>query len=873
MRSMRRQSSLSPGIVPDPVPEPCATVLWALGSIPFRTNAAVLDCLSRGIEWLVKALDLVQDADAMMELPEEVHQVAPFVFELLCLHAVPLPGDCGSCAPLSDAVRSPVVGMWPLVGLPADAVLEVVSESGLVAVASLIRRFKAIVLAIGVHGGHQHPLESEHRPAPEPLAAIRATWTPTVALTFCRVLLTTNTSKGSARAFERCFFRANGLAPRNSAWVSVVAWFQSRIPVSSAGLARLGDTVAVESTAAANAKGFFGVSGEGGSAASRRSCSNCVSILAGELGARDPSGAAGIAEVHGRLAGLIRGEGAAALLGADAVAQFSRLRLVFREALLQFPSVLPWNVDCWIQAVLKSVGHGCAARSRRRILSELLASEFLQYLLSLLTTCSGWPDAGGLLELTFRVALHGHFARDCAPMLLLARNTLVESLIDRHGCLIRLAPWGSRIFSELRYPLGVLKMLRIRSGLSADPLEPSAVSDEDFDEAFVTVLAILSEPDSSDSVIAPGSTGDADLARELHALCRGSEQRWARMLASVAASAVSSGAGSPTQRLLVAFAELGADLPLASACLLAARAGVFSEAAAASVAGLLWEHAEVDVGDWLGLPGARAPPSPPQLVSLVQDPAARAEALPSPPQGAARYTVAAEMAPHLAQPSPISAALRPLSTEAAVGWGAPVGGHSFPIVDAEAELEPGGFHRGSSQYVHVSNDGLCARHLDDTGEDMHGVVISARPLVASRMGLYFEVQLLEARPEEMPDGLTIGVTATTPEAAARCEPATAEHLPHTWTVGYDGQLWDACLGELSSVDWDPRCLRGGDTVGVLVTRSEGELLIFRNGVACCPGPRGIPVGLCPLYAVVDLLGAARAVRWRNVEFPFPPARG
>jgi len=173
-----------------------------------------------------------------------------------------------------------------------------------------------------------------------------------------------------------------------------------------------------------------------------------------------------------------------------------------------------------------------------------------------------------------------------------------------------------------------------------------------------------------------------------------------------------------------------------------------------------------------------------------------------------------------------------------------------------------GFHRSDGHYVFVSEDGLYARHRDDSGEDMHGVVLSAEPLVAGHAGLYFEVELEEIRPEEMPDGLTVGVTATGPAAAARAEPATAEHLPHTWTVGYDGQLWDATAGMLCSVDWDPRCLEPGDTVGVLVTRSEGELLVFHNGVACCPGPRGIPVGLCPLFAVVDLLGSARAVRWR-----------
>eukprot|EP00929_Paragymnodinium_shiwhaense_P096502 TRINITY_DN58107_c0_g3_i3.p1 TRINITY_DN58107_c0_g3~~TRINITY_DN58107_c0_g3_i3.p1 ORF type:complete len:1044 (-),score=101.90 TRINITY_DN58107_c0_g3_i3:44-3175(-) len=185
------------------------------------------------------------------------------------------------------------------------------------------------------------------------------------------------------------------------------------------------------------------------------------------------------------------------------------------------------------------------------------------------------------------------------------------------------------------------------------------------------------------------------------------------------------------------------------------------------------------------------------------------------------------------------------------------------LVAADRDLVFGeGFYQSYGHYVFVAEDGLFARHRDDRGEDMHGVVVSAKPLCTSNVGLYFEIKVEEVRPENMPDGLTVGVTATSPQSAAKAEPATAEHLPHTWTLGYDGQMWDATTGELTSISWDPRCLVEGDTVGVLVTKAEGEMIVFRNGVPCCPGPRGIPVGLCPLFAVVDLLGAARAVSWR-----------
>jgi len=144
---------------------------------------------------------------------------------------------------------------------------------------------------------------------------------------------------------------------------------------------------------------------------------------------------------------------------------------------------------------------------------------------------------------------------------------------------------------------------------------------------------------------------------------------------------------------------------------------------------------------------------------------------------------------------------------------------------------------------------------------MHGVVISAEPLTLSRTGLYFELELDEIRLEEALDGLTVGVTATEP-GLMQAVPKSAERIPETWAVGFDGQMWDPATSTLSQVGWDPRSLRQGDTLGVLVTLSEGELLIFQNGVACCPGPRGIPVSTRPLFAVVDLLGAARSVRWR-----------
>lgn len=43
----------------------------------------------------------------------------------------------------------------------------------------------------------------------------------------------------------------------------------------------------------------------------------------------------------------------------------------------------------------------------------------------------------------------------------------------------------------------------------------------------------------------------------------------------------------------------------------------------------------------------------------------------------------------------------------------------------------------------------------------------------------------EVRPGESPDGLTLGVTATSPDGLAPDDsPATLEHIPETWHGGH-----------------------------------------------------------------------------------------
>jgi hypothetical protein len=302
---------------------------------------------------------------------------------------------------------------------------------------------------------------------------------------------------------------------------------------------------------------------------------------------------------------------------------------------------------------------------------------------------------------------------------------------------------------------------------------------------------------------------------------------------------------TPFQKLLVAFANVEPSAELASLAYSAIAGNAFSARVAAAMALPLWRAAKTDGGLLSGgsIDSSSADAVKSELgLALFKLPPARQP--PPPPVPALRSRRQVTKIKAASVDSPVSAGGDPDSSRC------------------------NGFYQSMERYVEISSDGFYARHLDETGEQMHGVVMSQDPLTLSgKIGYYFEVELVEVRQDEMPDGLTVGVTTTEPSAIQE-NPDTAEHIPNTWAVGYDGQLWDAKTGGLSRVDWDPRCLAAGDLIGVLVTLAEGELLVFHNGAACCPGPRGIPVEPgCALYAVVDLLGAARAVQWRPKAQP------
>ena len=60
--------------------------------------------------------------------------------------------------------------------------------------------------------------------------------------------------------------------------------------------------------------------------------------------------------------------------------------------------------------------------------------------------------------------------------------------------------------------------------------------------------------------------------------------------------------------------------------------------------------------------------------------------------------------------------------------------------DAIATEDAGGnsgFYQGLNKYVEISSDGYYARHRDDTGEVMHGVVMGEEPLALSGQGSDF----------------------------------------------------------------------------------------------------------------------------------------
>lgn len=725
--------------------------------------------------------------------------VAGTVFELLCLHAA-------GCDAEGRAAWPRLSFAWAAGG-EAQAAAEQEPSAG--ALADVLQDLGAF----------------EEGAARDLWARCAAAWTPAVAFGFCSAFLG-GCGGGCHSTLERCWLRVNGLAATCAGWRAVGARLQRLLPAAGA---------AAEATS------------DGGrwDAALEQ-----LSSLA--HGADD---AEGFANLHGFLAAALRSS--PPLRGTETPADAAwRLRRTFTLALESFPKVLPWNVELWSRCSLHELSFGSVeGRSVEQL--ELLGRELGQYLLQLLPTCCGAQDFSQLLEGTASVLLHRHCLGDGSLWLRLAGNAAVDRFIHRFQS--SLAP---DLFDRLAYPPGIVLLAKL-SGHSLDgDMAASLV-----DRQLQLLKDCCTRPPRGPAAALAGSQSqrcqgaplggveaaapcvpqqvrdrplvehfpcllpsDLELAHRLRELA-GEGQGWSRLLDAVvealreaAAASATAAPGSscrsgcmptPLESLLAALVQLAPGPDTAAVCLRALRLGVFSGPAAASAVNALW-------GEAASRPGGGLAASEGAVAWL-----------PLPPQR-----------PPLPLPVPESPHEDAASSEGSA-----------------ADNEEGFSRCRRGDLVDVSDDGLVARHLDDTGELLCGVLLSARPLVASRLGLYFEVELLEARREDCFDGLTLGVTAACP-ADLVSDPPTVEHIPQTWAVGYDGQMWDAATELLCRVDWDPRSLEVGDSIGVLVTASEGELLIFHNGVACCPGPRGIPVASTPLYAVVDLLGHARSVRWR-----------
>jgi len=161
----------------------------------------------------------------------------------------------------------------------------------------------------------------------------------------------------------------------------------------------------------------------------------------------------------------------------------------------------------------------------------------------------------------------------------------------------------------------------------------------------------------------------------------------------------------------------------------------------------------------------------------------------------------------------------------------------------------------ASRVVRLSSDLLSARHTGSP-EDMCGVVFTDTALPEEADGSrVIEVCLTEIRSGEI-DGLTLGVTRRQPHSQDS-RPETADDVPASWSLGFDGCAHVDGLEEMLEVDWTPRDLRTGDTVGFVVLPS-GRAFVRVNGIKVVDFPGSVDVGPA-LFGLVDLLGNARAV--------------
>merc|ERR1712232_173808 len=89
----------------------------------------------------------------------------------------------------------------------------------------------------------------------------------------------------------------------------------------------------------------------------------------------------------------------------------------------------------------------------------------------------------------------------------------------------------------------------------------------------------------------------------------------------------------------------------------------------------------------------------------------------------------------------------------------------------------------------------------------------------------------------------------------------AEEVPRSWSFGYDGSAHVDGKEDLIEISWEPKELKNGDRVGLLVD-NDGAASIYVNDINVTSQDKvmkcGIPVSV-DLYPIIDLLGIVRAI--------------
>jgi hypothetical protein len=213
----------------------------------------------------------------------------------------------------------------------------------------------------------------------------------------------------------------------------------------------------------------------------------------------------------------------------------------------------------------------------------------------------------------------------------------------------------------------------------------------------------------------------------------------------------------------------------------------------------------------------------------------------------------------------------------------PEGRHLYPIVDllgctdgvtlnlsAVAPPAPSlQLHEKTLQNVTVTSH-LRATYSGATREDMKGTIFGDSPVPIFSRGRYFEVKVEETE-AEAEDGLVLGVTLENPEGIDIVDLDIAELVPRSWSFGYDGAAHLDGQDELVTISWQPKELKNGDRVGLLVDH-DGAASIYVNNVNVTSQDKvmkcGIPVSV-DLYPIIDLLGIVRAVSLQPGARPPP----